>query len=305
MGEGIMPSVTSEALTLIRAALAHLEEYPFTPVLASVEECDYFRKQYTPLVEKKAPLPKPIVKEPATPPIPALPAPEVKIVTRAARLESGPSRPDGEELAAPCRSGGIPSFQEGVLHAAPPIKPVTPVEKAQWQSAPQFSSAPENFEEMRKIWKKIAPSAPILEEIPGDETAKKIATRWKTNNQTAPISILSFSEPPEQRALLEQIAKAIGIVFGSARIVQAETIEKEKQWESFLSVPHLKYVIACDYSLWQLTGLMQHYREAPGQGVRLLGAVPLFLLPDLSLYLKDPLLKRSLWKALCQKLPSS
>jgi hypothetical protein len=63
----------------------------------------------------------------------------------------------------------------------------------------------------------------------------------------------------------------------------------------------LKWVIVCDYSLWQLRGLMQFYKETPAQGTRMLGNVPIFLLPDLSLYLKDPLLKRSLWKALCQK----
>jgi hypothetical protein len=43
---------------------------------------------------------------------------------------------------------------------------------------------------------------------------------------------------------------------------------------------------------------MHFYKETPAQGTRTLGNIPLFLLPDLSLYLKDPLLKRSLWKAL-------
>jgi hypothetical protein len=47
---------------------------------------------------------------------------------------------------------------------------------------------------------------------------------------------------------------------------------------------------------------VQFYKEIPSQGIRTLGKIPLFLLPDLSLYLKDPLLKRSLWKALCQKI---
>ena len=139
--------------------------------------------------------------------------------------------------------------------------------------------AAEQFEELRSIWPRIAPGTPLFEEIPSDALAKKIATRWKTKNQTADISILAFHEPPAQRALLEQIAKAIDVCFGPARIVQAETIEKEKQWEAFLSVPHLKLAIACDYTLWQLGGLMQHYREVPSQGTRHLGTVPLFLLP--------------------------
>ncbi|MES2273555.1 MAG: hypothetical protein V4487_05150, partial [Chlamydiota bacterium] len=134
--------------------------------------------------------------------------------------------------------------------------------------------------------------------------ARKIASRWKTKNKTAPISLLSFQEPPEQKALLEQIALALDVCFGPARLIHAETVEKENQWEAFLSVPDLKIAIVCDYSLWQMKGLMHFYKENPTAGTRQLGSTPVFLLPDLSLYLKDPLLKRSLWKALCQKISS-
>jgi len=148
------------------------------------------------------------------------------------------------------------------------------------------------------------PGYPVIDAIPSDAIAIKIAERWKTKNKTAPISILSLHEPPEQRALLEQVAKALDVTFGSARVINAEPIEKEKQWDAFLSVPDLKIVVACDYTLWQLNSLMGSYKENPTQGSRSLNGVSLFLLPDLSLYLKDPLLKRSLWKALCQKLSS-
>lgn len=166
----------------------------------------------------------------------------------------------------------------------------------------EFPSKPSHdLASVRNVLSVVAPELAIINEIPNDAIAKKIAERWKTKNQSAPISILLFQEPAEQRALLEQIAKAIDVCFGPAKIVNAETIEKEKQWEAFLSVSDLKMVIVCDYTLWQLNGLMQFYKETPAQGTRMLGNIPLFLLPDLSLYLKDPLLKRSLWKALCQK----
>jgi len=66
----------------------------------------------------------------------------------------------------------------------------------------------------------------------------------------------------------------------------------------------LKLIIVCDYTLWQLPNLMQFYKETPAQKTRQLGEKSLFLLPDLSLYLKDPLLKRSLWKALWPMLLS-
>ncbi len=154
---------------------------------------------------------------------------------------------------------------------------------------------------VRAVLASVAPELAILEEIPSDGMARKISERWKTKNQTAPISVLSYQEPAGQRELLEGVATALDVCFGPARLVNAEAIEKEKQWEMFLGVEGLKMIVVCDYSLWQLGGLMKFYRETPAQGVRMLGNVPIFLLPDLSLYLKDPLLKRSLWKALCQK----
>ncbi|MBX7067340.1 MAG: hypothetical protein K1X28_08925 [Parachlamydiales bacterium] len=158
-----------------------------------------------------------------------------------------------------------------------------------------------DFVQVRNVLSVVAPELAILDDIPSDEIAKKLSERWKTKNQSAPISILTFQEPEEQKTLLTEIAKAIDIYFGPAKIVNAEKIEKDKQWGAFLSVEGLKMVIVCDYTLWQLSSLMQHYKETPAQGIRMLGNVPLFLLPDLSLYLKDALLKRSLWKALCQK----
>jgi hypothetical protein len=157
---------------------------------------------------------------------------------------------------------------------------------------------------LRSLFQKLAPNIAILQEIPNDAIAKKIATRWKTKNQITPISILSFHEPPKQKALLIEISKAIDIYFGPAKLIEAETIEKEKQWDTFLQPQNLKCIIACDYTLWQLSCLMQFYKETSATQVRTLQGIPLFLLPDLSLYLKDPQLKRSLWKALCQKLSS-
>jgi hypothetical protein len=191
----------------------------------------------------------------------------------------------------------VPLLQADKIVVKPqPAPPAIPAPKIEEPPPPRINS---DLSSVRNVLSVVAPELAILNEIPSDATAKKISERWKTKNLSAPISILLLNEPPEQRALLEQIALALDVVFGPAKIVHAEGIEKEKQWSQFLSVADLKSVIVCDYTLWQLNGLMQFYKEA--QGMRTLGTVPLFLLPDLSLYLKDPLLKRSLWKALCQK----
>jgi len=161
-----------------------------------------------------------------------------------------------------------------------------------------------NSASMHSLFAKIAPEIPLFKEIPSDAFAKRNANRWKTRNQTAPISVLFLSEPEKQRAFLKELSIALDVYFDPSHLIQAEQIEKENQWEAFLSADKLKMVFAVDSTLWQLSRLMQHYKENPTTGMRSLKKIPLFLLPDLSLYLKDPLLKRSLWKAICQKLSS-
>ncbi len=85
-----------------------------------------------------------------------------------------------------------------------------------------------DFQGLRNLLSTVAPELAILSDIPSDTIAKKLSMRWKTKNQTAPISILCGQEPPEQRALLEQIARALDVYFSGARLIQVETIEKRK-----------------------------------------------------------------------------
>ncbi len=261
-----MPSCRSEASLLISALLEHIEGQ--SGFLASPEDCDVFRQWSQ---RKRAPAKKPEPPPPEPAPVVAAPPPPLKETPVKAKKEK-------------------PAIEQKSQEEPKAPEPLPILEDA--------------FMDLRKIWMKLYSQIPLLDSLPNDEVAKKIAARWKVKNAVAEISILSYGEPPAQKALLEEIGKAIHTLIRPTQIVMAEPIEKDKQWEAFLSASHLKYTIACDYTLWQLGGLMQYYRENPSQGTRHLGSVPLFLLPDLSLYLKDPLLKRSLWKALCQTLCS-
>jgi len=195
------------------------------------------------------------------------------------------------------------------IHKTPPVESkVTPVLPA--QDSPYANCSPLGMRESSLQWpvlslgkwktvmSKAAPELHILTEVPSDAMALKIASRWKTKNLSAPITLLSYQEIPEQKALLEQITLALDVHFCPTKLVSAETIEKEQQWETFLSVDELRLIITCDYTLWQMPGLLKFYKDSPSR--RQIGEKDLFLLPDLSLYLKDPLLKRSLWKALYQ-----
>lgn len=156
----------------------------------------------------------------------------------------------------------------------------------------------DSFSDMRRLFSHIAPKFPLLDTIPKDDLAKHVKERWKTRNQAAPISLLFYQELAMHQKLLHNLAQALESIYGGARLIQCAEIEKENQWETFLSVKELSSVIICDSTLWQLPHLLAFYREKPSHSERFLSNTPLFLLPDLSLYLKDPLLKRSLWKAL-------
>jgi len=254
-------------LELIRDLQAILREE--TVILASPEDAQYFR-EWAKKRGAPPPAPKPIVKKAPQP----IPEPIVTL----------PPVPKAEPIAAPS-----PLPPQPTVSCAPAPAPHEPIE-------------PKSLGALRGWVKKIAPEMVLIDQIPSDADAKRLAQRWKTKNQAAPISVLYLAEDAVHKKLLEEIVVALDVFFGPARLISAGTIEREKQWEAFLSVEGLKLVVACDYTLWQLGGLITHYKEQTGH--RMLKNIPLFLLPDLSLYLKDPLLKRSLWKALCQKLSS-
>lgn len=254
------------AIDVFRSVRSYLRESQ--EILASPDDAAFFRSLHAP--------PK---KESAPPKI-ALPPPRKK-----------PLPPPPAELSAP------------LIEAPPAFKsPPKAAPKEREETAPPPFEMPKPSSFLRALFQKIEPRLPILDTPPDDAHAKRRAQRWKTQTQIAPISLLFFGEGPAEKALLASIAKAIDAQFGPARLLSAESIEREKQWDAFLSAKELKWVILSDSSLWQLPELLRFYREKAPTASRTLKEVPLFLLPDLSLYLKDPLLKRSLWKALCQKL---
>lgn len=259
----------SEALTLIRALNECLESDK--TILASQDDCNYFRSIYRTLKEVKepAPQPQPI---PIAAPVKEIPAPQPAPVT--------PPLPSIAKVPEP-----------------PPLPEPPAIELPKRQPLP-------GFDDIRKILSQAFPDLSLLPDIPNDALARQRAERWKTQNQAAMISILTFHESEWQHQFLVNLTAAIDVIYGHARLIAADAIEKENKWETFLSAPELKVVIICDYALWQMPHLLQFYRENPNRMDRMLQKTPVMLLPDLTLYQKDPLLKRSLWKALCQKIGS-
>ena len=318
------------ALNLIRAASELLQEE--STILASIEECDYFRSIYrsardiapqqnlkdhpkitlhthsgftNPDRERQG---KVAIEEKISSPVDGFSAePHSKAVIPEQPFK-GPNEPilakpalnDNSSESLIKTPEALPKEPEAAIR--PIADPLAISAPAAIEPSPRMADM--GFGELQKLLSKIAPELVFLEQIPSDAKARQIAQRWKTKNQSAPISLLFLHEPLQQQKFLTNLATALDVVFGPARLINAEGIEKESQWEAFLSVAELKLVIICDYALWQMPHLLKYYREVPNQTQRFLLNKPLMLLPDLTLYLKDPQLKRSLWKAICQKIGS-
>lgn len=159
----------------------------------------------------------------------------------------------------------------------------------------------EPLEDIKTLFREKFPAHPLAEVPPSDEAAKVLLQKKKKKETDHEILLLSFNEPPQQTLFLQNLARALEIRCGSTHIVSAFNSEKENLWTALLNGKTLKLIIACDYALYELKQLMSYYKESPG-AFRYLNNIPLLLISDLSLYLKEPKLKPSLWKAICEIL---
>jgi hypothetical protein len=161
-----------------------------------------------------------------------------------------------------------------------------------------------SFSDIEEIIQKISPNLKLIKNTLDDKIAKEIASSWKIKNKKINIAILSFEEPSKKFLFLKNLSLAINVYFPNTKIVSAIELERENRWSDFLSLNPLKLIIACDYSIWKLKNLIKHYRELPATKEIFLNKTPLFMLPDISLYLKEPLLKKSLWLSILKKIKS-
>ena len=159
-----------------------------------------------------------------------------------------------------------------------------------------------NFEDILKIIKKIDHTIEFTETL-DDIEAKKIA---KSNNfkNSFSIAILAYKEDEKKYIFLSKLKQALEIYFFPTELVSAYSIEKENKWPDFFAKTNLKFIISSDYTISELENLKKYYLENPSKNEKFLNNISLFLLPDISLYLKEPSLKASLFKTLKQKIIS-
>lgn len=194
----------------------------------------------------------------------------------------------------------LPNFNDNLSKKEKEGKPISKSSmlKLEPLNAPIISN---NFPNFQKLLNTLVPDWILGESTPSDALAKKIKNTWTNDSESASILILSFQEQEKHLAFLKNIAHAISLHLAPARILFASNLEKENLWETILKRSQLRLVIANDYELYLQPRLMNHYREHPQQGKHYLNDIPLLLLSDPSLYLKEPQLKPLLWRAICNE----
>ncbi|PIS01529.1 MAG: hypothetical protein COT84_01785 [Chlamydiae bacterium CG10_big_fil_rev_8_21_14_0_10_35_9] len=184
-----------------------------------------------------------------------------------------------------------------------PPKPIVKETAAPLRETPVISEKViDRFEDVKMHVRKVLPEIPYIQDIPTDQQAKIIAENWKYHSQISPFIILYNSKNQKEKTFLENLAKALSVYFVPTKVIFANEIEKENRWEVILDPSVLKFIIAPDDQIWDLPHMMSHYSENPAKSLVFLDEVPLFLIPNLSMYFQDPTLKSSLWKAICQKV---
>ncbi|MFA5250338.1 MAG: hypothetical protein WC371_02885 [Parachlamydiales bacterium] len=160
---------------------------------------------------------------------------------------------------------------------------------------------PVSFQHFKDLLFLVDPNLKILEEIPEDTKAKEIASSWKLKAKVGRITILSYGETEKELFFLKELARAVHLLFQPTKIINAASLEKENKWEAYLNQPHLKLMIISDSSLWKLKNLLTHYHENPISHETFLKNTPLLLMPQISLYFKEPLMKKTLYETLKKK----
>lgn len=173
------------------------------------------------------------------------------------------------------------------------------------QLEPLTSPPPAQDIEMSRTIGEILPGYITKKPLPSDLSAKDRILAWKEENIISPVIILAFSAHEKQLEFLKNLAKAISICLAPAKLLSAQKIEEEQKWDALLASSKLKLIIGSDYGMYSQPLLMKHYREQTKAGKHALGKVPLLLLSDISLYLKEPKLKSLLWRAICMEMPKT
>ena len=194
------------------------------------------------------------------------------------------------------------SFPTPSQEKTPP--PMTEEHKPTFSLEPLTKPKQDEMEALKALLSKVAPNLPLALKIPDDAKAKKIANLWKEHLNTAEVIFLSYGQTGQELKFLQNLTQAVNTLLVPAKLIDATRFEKENKWQLFFSTFSLKLIVAPDRHVWTKTNLSSFYRENPASHLHFLEKTPLLLLAPISHYLKNPLLKKQLWKSIVSHLSS-
>jgi hypothetical protein len=162
----------------------------------------------------------------------------------------------------------------------------------------------DNMNEIASLVAKAAPELRLREEIPDDSEARKIGALWQEQLKALHVAVIAFGESGPSLQFLQNVAKAIDTLITPAKIIEGSRFEKEKKWDLFFTSSSLKLVIAPDFATWKGTRLASMYKEHPASSSHTLANIPLLPLKSITHLLKNPSLKKELWKTIVSLLSS-
>lgn len=215
--------------------------------------------------------------------------------------ETDPQMSPVDTAQAPPKITPVPSDRKKPVVSAD-TKPAEADKKEQPASKKTTSSEPRSdkqppSEEMLHLLKKIAPALATSEQVPDDQTAKRISSAWKEKLTDANVLLIVLNPLPDTLELMKNLAKAVQKEFGSVKLMTGDRLEQEKRWDLFFQQNTFQLIIA-SAGIENYPGLLMHYRALPAQQAVFLGNIPLITLEAASVYKNSGEKKLELWREL-------
>jgi len=246
-----------------------------------------------PSLQRWASLP-PLKKPSSPPPSPRNPSPP-------SQKSSPPSLPrTATKKAAPLKTEKLKPRHNNKPQPLKPIpQPQQSEKKAVFHLDPPKPTTPDPLTEIRQTFKEIFPIIKLHETPPNDTVAHQVINGWRQRSKSPEVIILSLEEKPQNKEFLHNVAKAIRSLLAPTIMLSANSLEIENKWEQLLEQKNVKLIL-CQERLFQIyPELLQHYKKPESQKkTPLLGTIPLLFLSETDEYIKNPMLKASLWESL-------
>ncbi len=173
---------------------------------------------------------------------------------------------------------------------------VTPTQLKTDSSGPKPQSKESSHLEIKRTLQKIAPRLYLIDQIPDDALAQRLASAWKERIKGVDVVVLVLEQSDEEMLFIKNLAKAIHSELLPTRIITGGRLEQENRWDLFLEKNAFRLIIASS-GIQNYPNLLRH-----SQDQLFLGKTPFIALSPAAVYNQAKEEKATLWKKVCQIL---